>query len=510
VNAAAIPEFRSTAQPGFSSFVAADPRRVRARKLVREIQVRFAAEACIVQSPEGAVHARAGDAIVTGTAGEHWRVSRAHFASKYRPVAPTVDGEPGRYASLPYEVLAVPMTAPFEVLLADGQSRLRGRGGDWLVDYGDGSLGVVSPAIFATTYEVVGVKGPARRRRRAFHEAIQNLLLIGVHMPPAAPVIEPPPPHALQPVIDAVATQHREFDQRAILFGHRYRSGFWAIYLVSALAVLCAVMPLALGWDAPGHRLHSLAALWAAGEVLLIGTVSLIFWRGQRGHWQGQWLRARTTAELTWYLPMLAPLLDFDTPSNETNWYLRVFDPGQDLRSSGEVTALCERTESLARQQLADCWSDPVFVDDYTSWASGILAGQVLYHRRVSVRQRALLHRVHAVTSWLFGLTALGAFTHLFIHTLWLSLLTTFFPALAASLHGALAQSEAYRLGHTSQRLAAQLNAAIERIRLASAATDSPVDLAALKGSIEAAIALILEEHQDWHLLIRPHSLKLG
>jgi hypothetical protein len=509
VNAAAIPTFRSSTQPGYSTFVTTDPRHVRARKLVREIQVRFASEPCIVQSPEGAVRARAGDAIATGTAGEHWRVSRAHFAGKYRAVPPTVDGQPGRYASLPYEVRAVQMTAPFEVLLADGQSRLHGRAGDWLVDYGDGSLGVVSPAIFTTTYEIVGLKEHTPRRM-GLHDAIVRLLLFGVQLPPAAPMVQAPPPAALRPLIDAIAVQHREFDQRAIHFGDRYRSGFWAIYLVSALAVLCAVMPLALGWDSPGHRLHSLAALWAAGEVLLIGTVSLIFWRGQRGHWQSQWLRARTIAELTWYLPMLAPLLDFDTSSAESNWYLRVFDPGQDLRSSEEVAALCERSEPLARQQLENAWKDPLFVEDYTSWASGILAGQVLYHRRVAVRQHALLRRVHAVTSWLFGLTALGAFTHLFIHTLWLSLLTTFFPALAASLHGALAQSEAYRLGHTSERLAAQLNGAIERIRTASVAVSSPVDLATLKGSIEAAIALILEEHQDWHLLIRPHHLKLA
>jgi hypothetical protein len=44
----------------------------------------------------------------------------------------------------------------FEVILADGASRLRGRAGDWLVDYGDGSLGIVSASIFDTTYEVVG------------------------------------------------------------------------------------------------------------------------------------------------------------------------------------------------------------------------------------------------------------------------------------------------------------------------------------------------------------------
>jgi hypothetical protein len=48
------------------------------------------------------------------------------------------------------------MPGAFEVALADGVSRLRGQPGDWLVDYGDGSLGIVSPAIFAATYEIVG------------------------------------------------------------------------------------------------------------------------------------------------------------------------------------------------------------------------------------------------------------------------------------------------------------------------------------------------------------------
>jgi hypothetical protein len=40
------------------------------------------------------------------------------------------------------------------VLLADGVSRLSGIPGEWLVDYGDGSLGIVSEAIFATTYQI--------------------------------------------------------------------------------------------------------------------------------------------------------------------------------------------------------------------------------------------------------------------------------------------------------------------------------------------------------------------
>ena len=147
--------FQSSGQRGYSAAVSGDPRCLRARKLEREIGVRFADMSCTVQTTEGTVHALPGDAIITGTAGEHWRVSRAHFGEKYRPVPPTEAGTAGRYVSRPNRILALPMIQPFEVLLADGISRLRGRPGDWLVDYGDGSLGIVSEMIFATTYEIL-------------------------------------------------------------------------------------------------------------------------------------------------------------------------------------------------------------------------------------------------------------------------------------------------------------------------------------------------------------------
>ena len=147
--------FRSNGRRGFSQMIGADPRHVYARKQVHTIQVEFAQSACTVQTTEGLVHVRPGDAIITGMGGERWRVSREHFGDKYRPVAPTREGESGAYASLPNRVLALPMTETFQVLLADGKSRLSGGTGDWLVDYGDGSLGIVSKAVFPTTYEIV-------------------------------------------------------------------------------------------------------------------------------------------------------------------------------------------------------------------------------------------------------------------------------------------------------------------------------------------------------------------
>ncbi|MBV8910572.1 MAG: hypothetical protein JOZ89_07415 [Gammaproteobacteria bacterium] len=502
---ASLPLYRSSARPGFSRLIRADQRRVTARKLVKKIDVIFADGPCVVRTNEGVVHVRPGDAIITGIAGEHWRVSRAHFSERYEPVSPTISGQPGRYASRPKRILAVPMTSAFEVLLADGVSRLSGRAGDWLVDYGDGSLGVISPSIFATTYEIVG-----RSSRMALHQLIQRLLLIGVRLPSLASPPTPQPPAALQPLIAATATAHRAFDERAMEYGHRYRSGFWAIYLLSAIAVLFAVLPLALGWDSPAHRLHPFSGAWAVGEVLVIAAVTAIYWLGLRRHWQDEWLRARTTAELARYLPMLAPLIDFEAPTSEANWYMRIFVPDQHLRMGGDISALCGRSEPLARQLLANAWSDGEFIASYSRWTIDTLDEQRHYHYRTATRQHALLHRVHIVTTWLFGLTALGALTHLLLHTIWLSMLTTFFPALGASLHGALAQSEAYRLGKTSERLVTQLKEAIDAIRAAFDRSAGSGDLSALKTAIQAAIALILEEHQDWHLLVRPHHLPLG
>jgi PGDYG protein len=506
-----VPLFRSRMERGHSTLISADPRCIHARKLEREIDVRFTDVACTVQTQEGVVHARPGDAIITGTAGEHWRVSRARFAEKYRPAPSTRAGESGRYISLPNRILAVPMSEAFEVLLVDGVSRLTGRPGEWLVDYGDGSLGIVSPSIFATTYQIIDHMGKHRLSQgMALHQFIQWLLLLGAHIDTLPPPPVPQAPPALSPLIDAIAGAHTRFDEHALHFGHRYRSGFWAIYLLSAVAVLFAVMPLALGWDSAFHALHPYAGLWALGEVCVIGAVSAIYWRGHRGHWQAEWLGARTTAELSWYLPMLAPLLDLSAPATEPNWYLRVFDPGQHLRGSDDVARLCADYEPLARRQLATAWSDPEFIAGYAAWTMDILEQQRHYHYRIASKQHALQHRVHSVNIVLFAVTAIGALTHLVVHSMWLTLVTMFFPALGGSLHGALAQSEAYRLETTSARLVGELQGAIGRIRATLDQTGVARDIKALKAAIEAAIALILEEHQDWHLLVRPHKLPLA
>jgi hypothetical protein len=156
VSRSATSIFRSSGQPGHSARILALPGRVSARKRVREVRVEFATAGSEVRTPEGPVHAERGDAILTGSMGERWCVPRTRFNEKYQPAPPTRAGEAGRYLSLPIDIIAVPMHETFEVVLLDGVSRLHGHAGDWLVDYGDGSLGVVAQRIFATTYEITG------------------------------------------------------------------------------------------------------------------------------------------------------------------------------------------------------------------------------------------------------------------------------------------------------------------------------------------------------------------
>lgn len=147
--------FKSSGVPGFSARVADDPRHRQARKRERQVQVRFTDITCTVQTMEGIVHAKPGDAILTDQGGNHWRVSKGRFPTAYRPSPDTQSGEDGTYLSRPSKVLVLQSEAPFEVLLADGVSLLKGKAGDWLVDYGDGSLGIVAQSVFSETYDLL-------------------------------------------------------------------------------------------------------------------------------------------------------------------------------------------------------------------------------------------------------------------------------------------------------------------------------------------------------------------
>jgi len=151
--------------------------------------------------------------------------------------------------------------------------------------------------------------------------------------------------------------------------------------------------------------------------------------------------------------------------------------------------------EPRARKLLATAWCEPAFISSYARWTVDILEQQrplPLPHREQAPRPA---HRVHIVNTTSIALTALARCCISFFHAVAVAG-DDVLPALGASLHGALAQSEAYRPRHDVERLVAELQGAIDRIRAALHSVDPPRDVNALKAAIEAAVALILEEHQ--------------
>lgn len=116
------------------------------------VTVEFAIAAGELMSREGPNRYQPADAIVTGSTGDRWCVSRARFDARYVALAPTQDGAAGSYRNKPIAVLAKQMREPFTLARSQGGDILRGTAGDWVVQYGEGDYGVVERQRFDSVY----------------------------------------------------------------------------------------------------------------------------------------------------------------------------------------------------------------------------------------------------------------------------------------------------------------------------------------------------------------------
>jgi len=119
------------------------------------VAVEFAIAAGTLESAVGTNRYEPGDALLTGSTGDRWCVSRARFEAKYRPESPTLRGHSGRYRNLPVAVRAKRMAVPFSVARAAGGDLLCGAAGDWLMQYAPGDYGIVAQDRFVSVYRVL-------------------------------------------------------------------------------------------------------------------------------------------------------------------------------------------------------------------------------------------------------------------------------------------------------------------------------------------------------------------
>jgi hypothetical protein len=120
------------------------------------VDVVFAKGAGELVSREGLNRFQAGDALITGSTGDRWSVSRDRFDAKYIPVAPVLAGEDGRYQARPLPVLAKQMTEAFALARSSGGDVLQGLAQDWLLQYAPGDFGIIQDARFRQVYRRSG------------------------------------------------------------------------------------------------------------------------------------------------------------------------------------------------------------------------------------------------------------------------------------------------------------------------------------------------------------------
>jgi hypothetical protein len=121
------------------------------------VSVEFALRAGALESAVGLNRYAASDALLTGSTGDRWCVSRDRFDAKYRAEPPTMAGQPGRYRNLPVPVLAKRIAVAFTVARSAGGDVLRGEAGDWLIEYAPGDHGVVAQARFEQVYRLAPI-----------------------------------------------------------------------------------------------------------------------------------------------------------------------------------------------------------------------------------------------------------------------------------------------------------------------------------------------------------------
>ncbi len=118
------------------------------------VDVIFADREGSLRSREGLNRYRIGDALITGSTGDCWAVSRDRFDTKYEAVAASAV-EPGRYRAKPVTVWARQMQSPFTIARCADGDVLAGLADDWVLQYAPGDYGVVENARFQQVYRRV-------------------------------------------------------------------------------------------------------------------------------------------------------------------------------------------------------------------------------------------------------------------------------------------------------------------------------------------------------------------
>jgi len=134
---------------------------------------------------------------------------------------------------------------------------------------------------------------------------------------------------------------------------------------------------------------------------------------------------------------------------------------------------------------------------------NGIMNGQMDYHKKNRGKMERIHHRLHIFASLLFVGTLLSCLAHFFFHQVMLTLLSGFMPALAAAMHGILANGEFKKTSNISERMAEQITVLIDRL------SDRPSD-AEVRAVVEDFHSIVTDDVQGWKAIFADKNVPLA
>jgi hypothetical protein len=198
-----------------------------------------------------------------------------------------------------------------------------------------------------------------------------------------------------------LAPRHAWADTLAVHYSQLYRSAYVFCYFLSAVAVFIALGTVFIHDDpqTPAREVLGSKAIFVTGELIVIGTIILIVWRGLNRRWHERWLNYRALAEMLRHGRFLAYVGEFGR--SQTNgsgdrdapwmlWYVRAT-----MREIGLPAAHLDG--SYRQALLAATFKDEIDGPH----------GQLAYNRHNIERAHEVDHFLHRLGIGCFVLTSM-------------------------------------------------------------------------------------------------------
>jgi hypothetical protein len=290
-------------------------------------------------------------------------------------------------------------------------------------------------------------------------------------------------------------------DRLAVFYSLVYRSAYVFNFVFAALAVALALAGIFV------HEAE-VKVYFVGAELLIIISILLTWFLGQRRQWHRRWLEYRRLAESLRHIRILAPLGaegPVDRPSDNVGrqdwvkWYAWSVRRRIPLPDRAVDDAYLAAIRDAAR--------------------TAEIAEQAAYHDANAVRMSALETGIHHTGQIFFAVT--GGMCALFVALYFLDVLPnvdnphrdlvlglfTFLTALLPTVGGALgaifAQGDFRTVAEQSERTAKRLKL------IDQALADEPLEFARLTNRIQTTSDIMMVDLEEWHSVFRTRPLSL-